>query len=119
MSTINQQTYVEAMSEILVILKRRGFCWGKCLGCNGQPGMSFDELLIELQSTSTMFNWDDALLTQITRLGLRFGTLRQYPVGFYFFNANMLFENALNYRFLPVIPSLCQPRLYPQPLVIY
>jgi len=121
MSSVTQREYVAAMREILAILFRENYCWGRCIGCDGNPGMSLDDLLAALeQSGSTQFNWDLDFLQQITRLGLRTGALRQYPRDYFFFNANMLFENALNYQFVGTIPNLCEPKLHRHmPFVIY
>ena len=102
-NTIAQDYFFEVMSDILQVLQSRGACWGKCLPCPNNTGVTREELL-------TIFSNVDQL-NEILVLGLRLGTLKQNPVDTFFINANMLFENPINDRFKDVLPGLCEPKL--------
>jgi len=110
--------YVELMSQMLPLFSSRGLWWKRCVGPGTQVGLTFDELLSLLQPLNP--EWDTNLLTIVLRRGLQFGTLKQFPVGTYFANAQMIPENNWNKVFLNVVPTLCDTTLKRKgPFMIY
>lgn len=110
--------YVVLMSEILQIFSSRRLWWKRCVGPGTQTGLTAEELLAILEPQDDL--WDDELLSVILRRGLQLGTLKQFPAGYYFANAEMIRENNWNKAFLEVVPTLCEPKLERAgPFVIY
>jgi hypothetical protein len=111
--------YVLLMSDLLPIFNDRGIWWKRCEGPGNLTGLTAAELLPLVQPLDPI--WDADLLATVLRNGLRLGTLKQSPPGFYFGNAEMLTQNEQNTVFEDVVPSLCQPRrvFTRQPFVTY
>ena len=120
---------ISLLSEMVSVLYRNNAIWVLCGGAGNREGLSPDDLLTQLNAINV--EWDETLVTQILRLGMKMGALRQQRSGpncvtglvltnQYFLNWNMLFENNANAVFRTVVPALPSPHLYPQhPFVTY
>ena len=111
--SITQDDFFVVMGNILDVLLARGACWGKCLNCpqKGAAGVTLDELQQLSLTDSNGQVATSSLLNGVLALGLRFGTIRQTPIHTYFLNANMLFENNINYRFKSMLSGICEPKI--------
>lgn len=111
--SISQEDFFTVMTSILEVLLARGACWGKCLNCpqKNAQGVNLTELqqLTLIDSNGQIVT--SSLLNGVLAIGLRFGTIRQTPIHTYFLNANMLFENHINYRFKSILTGICEPKI--------
>lgn len=117
MSSLPFTEYTELMSQMLPLFNSRGLWWKRCIGAGTLTGLTQDDLLPLLQNIDPI--WTPDLLSSVIRQGIRFGTLKQFPVGTYLANAQMIIENPWNRVFLDVIPSLCHKTLRPVQGVYY
>jgi hypothetical protein len=117
MSSTDLRT-LHLLAEIIVILSNNNSYWSLCGGAQNRVGLTSAELLPLLEDNNPI--WTELLLSQILKIGLRLGTLRQQKIGSkcvtssstngqYFINLNMLSENNINTYFKSIINNLPQP----------
>lgn len=119
MSSLTFNEFKTLMSQVLPLLDSKGLWWKRCVGTGKKLGMTDEDLLEKLLVLDSE-TWDLELLHLVLDKGLKMGTIKQYPVGFYFINSTMIINNRWNSVFSSVVSGLCDPKLQKYgPLITY